>query len=183
MKTLILFGSPRENGNTKDLVNLFINELKGISEIIESYKINFDSCTDCRACFHNNTCSINDFITNELYNKIDEANNIVIASPVYFHSVTGELKRLIDRLQKYWSGHIRGDFEKNYTKKGAYLITGGAPSFENQFSCTEVLINAVFKELSAECVGGVSVAGTDKVAVNERSDITEKVKALAKKLI
>ena len=69
----------------------------------------------------------------EIYQKLEEADNIILASPMYFHSITGRMKALIDRFQVYWAGHVRGDMPEKPLRKGAILMVGGAPAFENQF--------------------------------------------------
>ena len=109
MKTLVLFGAARENGQTKALLNAFLEGLEGEVEIIDAYRMkDVAPCKDCRFCWYKKGCSIKDGMQ-EIYKKYEEADNIVVATPMYFHSVTGELKVLIDRFQLYWAGHVRKD--------------------------------------------------------------------------
>ena len=65
---------------------------------------------DCRYCWHKKGCSIKDGMR-DIYQKIEEADNIVLASPMYFHSITGGIKGpLIDRP----SGVLGRPCEKRY---------------------------------------------------------------------
>ena len=98
----------------------------------------------------------------EIYKKVDEADNIILAAPMYFHSVPGPMKVLIDRLQVYWAGHLRNDMPEGFVKKGAILMVGGAPAFENQFLAGEIVMKGVLGDLSADCVGIVAFSNSDK---------------------
>lgn len=178
MKTLILFGSARKEGNTKDLLNYLMEELEGEVEIIDAYRTEVTPCKDCRYCWHKRGCSIKDNMQ-EIYKKIDAADNIVIASPMYFHTVPGPLKTLIDRCQVYWAGMLRKDHAEIGTKKGAVLMCGGAPSFENQFLAGEIVLKGLLGDFRAECLGVISAPYTDKCPVRENEEIITKVKDLA----
>lgn len=181
MRTLIFFGSARKNGNTKEMVNTFTNELAGEVEIIDAYRTEVLPCNDCRYCWHKRGCSIKDAMQ-DIYTKIDEANNIVFASPMYFHTVTGPLKIIIDRFQVYWAGVLRKDQPKIKTKKGAILICGGARPFKNQFLAGEIVLKAVLNDLSAECLGIVTSSYTDKFPFSQNEEVKKQVRDLAGKM-
>lgn len=181
MKTLILFGAAREKGHTRAMVDLFLENLEGEKEIIDAYRTDVAPCKDCRFCWHKKGCSIKDGMQ-DIYKKIEEADNIVLASPMYFHSISGRLKALIDRLQVYWAGHVRKDMPTHFTKKGAILMVGGAPSFENQFLGGELVFKNLLNDLSTELLGEVCLPNSDVDSLETRKDIAEQVIALAKKM-
>lgn len=181
MKTLIFFGSARKDGNTKEMVNTFIDELHGDVEVIDAYRSTISPCIDCRYCWHKRGCSIKDNMQH-IYSKIDEADNIVFASPMYFYNVPGPLKIIIDRLQIYWAGVLRKDHPEIGTKKGAILMCGGARPFKNQFIAGEIVLKAILKDLSAECIGIVTSSYTDKFPVSQNEDIKNQIRNLAKKI-
>lgn len=182
MKTLVLFGSARLKGHTKAMVDLFLENLDGEKEIIDAYRLeNVAPCKDCRFCWHKKGCSIKDGMQ-EIYQKVEEADNIILASPMYFHSITGKLKTLIDRLQVYWAGHVRNDMPEAPVHKGAILMVGGAPAFENQFLGGELVFKNLFNDLSTECLGEVCLPNSDHDSLETRPDIAEAVVALAKKM-
>lgn len=60
MKTLILNGSPRINGDTSSLINKITEEIAGGYRIVNAYRCNISPCLDCRYCWKNNGCAIND---------------------------------------------------------------------------------------------------------------------------
>lgn len=181
MKTLVFFGSPRKNGATKAMLDTLLETLgkrAGDVEIIDCYKTDVKPCIDCRFCWQHRGCSIKDGMQ-DIYRKIDAADNIIIAAPVYYHSVPGKMKILIDRLQMYWAGIPRGDKPKTNSKKGAGLLTGGAPSFPNQFLGTEIVLKGVFTALSTDNLGIVTFPNTDKMKLSENEDIKALIKNLA----
>lgn len=181
MKTLVFFGAARQKGHTKQMLDLFLENLEGEVEIIDAYRTEVEPCKDCRYCWHKKGCSIKDGMQ-DIYQKIEEADNIVFASPIYFHSITGELKTLIDRLQVYWASCLRKDKPESFLRKGAILFVGGAPEFENQFLGGEIVIKNLFNDLSTECLGMVTMPNSDVDSIKTRPDIAEQIVNLAKKM-
>ena len=97
MKTLIFNGSPRRNGDTAALLNIFKTEIGGEINQIDTYFCNIKPCVDCRYCWTRPTCSINDDMQNVI-SMINESDNIVIASPLYFSELSGALLNTLSRL-------------------------------------------------------------------------------------
>ena len=67
-------------------------------------------------------------------------------------------------------------------KKGAILMVGGAPSFENQFLGGELVLKNLLNDLSAECMGEVCLPNSDRDSLETRPDIAEEVIKLAETL-
>jgi len=89
MKTLILNGSSRINGDTANLIDKLVSVLHGEYKIIDAYRCNVAACMDCRYCWENRGCAIQDEMQ-DIYKYIEECDNIVIASPIYFSELTGK---------------------------------------------------------------------------------------------
>lgn len=125
MKTLIFNGSPRKNGDTVTLINEFIKHLEGEYKIVEAYDCNIKPCIDCRYCWNNTDCSLKDDMQ-EVYKYIEECDNILIASPLYFSELSGQLLAIMSRLQTYFCAEF---FRKvkpiEKRKKGGVIIVGG----------------------------------------------------------
>lgn len=135
MKTLIFSGTPRKNGDTMALINEFINHIDGEYKIIDAYDCNIQPCVDCRYCWKNAGCCINDEMQ-EVYNYIQECDNILIASPLYFSELTGQLLAITSRLQTYFCARF---FRKvkpiEKEKKGGVIIVGGGDGLiENAYN-------------------------------------------------
>ena len=100
MKVLILNGSPRVNGNTsialKEMVTVFAQE--GIeTEMFQIGAQDVRGCIACGSCFKNGKCVFDD-IVNQLAPKFEEADGLVVASPVYYASANATLVACLDRL-------------------------------------------------------------------------------------
>lgn len=125
IKTLIINGSPRINGNTQALIKLFAESLKGEYKIINAYSGDISPCTDCRGCQKSGKCRIKDGME-EVYGYTKDCDNILIASPVYFSELTPPLLGLLSRFQAFYcSKRFLGIDSVTKKKKGGILLTGG----------------------------------------------------------
>lgn len=88
---------------------------------------------------------------------------------------------VLDRLQVYWSGQIRGD-KLSVTKKGGIILVGGAPESEKQFLGTIQTLEYMLGDLGAECVGIATMGGSDQKGLKDRPDMQEKIISLAEQL-
>jgi len=99
-KILVILGSAKRNGNTELLVDAFI---KGAAESgHEVTKImlgekQIAGCTGCNACKKTGFCIIKDDMT-DLYPRFNECDSIILASPLYYWTISSRLKAFIERL-------------------------------------------------------------------------------------
>jgi len=105
MKKIIAFnGSPRSNGNSFHLLKHF---LKGVEkytsdyEQIDTHNLNIEFCRGCLRCNLLGRCSIRGDQWAEISQKIRQADVLVFASPIYFHHVTAQLKKVLDRFRSF----------------------------------------------------------------------------------
>lgn len=125
MKTLILNGSPRKNGDTVGLVRLLLNGLQGEHLRIDAYDCGIQPCRDCRYCWRHLGCCIDDGMQ-PVYHYIQECDNILIAAPIYFSELTGPLLGVASRLQTYFCARFfRQEAPILKSKRGAVLLVGG----------------------------------------------------------
>ena len=121
MLVLGLQGSPRKKGNTQYLLKSFLNEAENLgarTHIIEVAKKNITPCKGCGFCEKKGYCVIeDDDMKPEIYPLLRSTDVIVVATPIFFYSVTAQLKALIDRSQALWSRKYKlklTDPVKNY---------------------------------------------------------------------
>ena len=103
-KILILMGSPKKNGNTATLSEWFAEGARAKGAKVETVytaylKYKSTGCTSCRACQRSKKyeCVINDDARKVLI-KMISADVIVMASPLYFYTVSAQLKLVMDRM-------------------------------------------------------------------------------------
>ena len=106
MKVLMINGSPRLNGNT----SIALDEMKKVfeeegveAEIAQVGNKNVRGCIACNKCAETGKCVFDD-VVNELAPKFEEADGLVIASPVYYASANATLIATLDRL--FYSTHF-----------------------------------------------------------------------------
>ena len=132
MKTLILNGSPRLSGDTASLLDYLTENLKGSYMQVDAYRCNISPCIDCRACKKNKGCAINDDMQ-QVYEYIQNCDNIIIASPIYFSELTGQLLNIGSRLQTYFcSRYFRKEVPITKSKKGAVILVGAGDGSMNK---------------------------------------------------
>lgn len=181
MKTLILMGSPRKKGHTIQLVEELCQYLTTDIEILSLYhRQDIKPCQDCRYCFTHKGCCVEDAMQ-EIYQKLEAADQIIFAAPVYFYNLPGAMKIVLDRLQVYWAARVRKE-QTLQGKKGGMLLVGGAPEFPGQFEGTIQTVQCMLEDLGAECAGIVTMGGSDQKGLSERPDVKEKIQKLAQAL-
>ena len=100
MKVLVLNGSPRKDGNTAIALQELISvlEKEGIeTEEIRVGNMDIRGCIACGSCSRTGKCAFDD-IVNEIAPKLEAADGLVTASPVYYASANATLIACLDRL-------------------------------------------------------------------------------------
>ena len=147
MKVLIINGSPHTNGATyraiEEMNNVFTsNNVE--TEIITIGNKDIRGCVACGSCYKNGKCIFND-IVNEIALKFEEANGLVLASPVYYASANGTLISCLDRL--FYSSRFdkrmkvgasiavarRGGITATHDELNKYFTISGMPIASGQY--------------------------------------------------
>jgi len=105
MKVMAFNGSPRKKWNTATLLEKALEGAasQGVkTELIHLYDLNFKGCISCFACKtkggkNYGKCAVKDDLT-PIFRKIEKADAIILGSPIYFGSVSGEMRSFMERL-------------------------------------------------------------------------------------
>ena len=146
-KVLIINGSPRVGGNTsialEEMVKVF--ETEGVeTEVVQIGNKDIRGCIACGTCFKKGQCVFDD-VVNELAPKFEEADGLVIASPVYYASANATLIACLDRL--FYSTHFdktmkvgasvvvarRGGLSATFDELNKYFSICGMPIASSQY--------------------------------------------------
>ncbi len=98
-KILILSASPRKGGNSDLLCDQFAKGAQEAGHRVEKIRLQEQAIAPCRACYGcrgTGACVQKDDMA-AILDKMVEADVLVLATPVYFYSMDGQLKTLIDR--------------------------------------------------------------------------------------
>ena len=160
MNILILSGSPRKGGNTELLAEAFAKGATAQHHVemvsVRDYKVN--PCLGCNACFKTDgICAQKDDMP-MVYEKMRQADMLVIASPVYFYGISAQLKAIIDRFHN----PIRDSF---HIKKMALLLVGAA-TLPELFDAILTEYNLCLNFFDIEDAGKVLVRG-----IKDKGDI------------
>ena len=147
MKVLIINGSPRPNGNTAIALNEMVKvfEADGIkTDVVQIGNKDVRGCIACGACYEKGKCVFDD-VVNELAPKFEEADGLVIASPVYYASANATLIACLDRL--FYSTHFdktmkvgasvvvarRGGCSATFDELNKYFMMNNMPVASSQY--------------------------------------------------
>lgn len=187
IKVVAIHGSPRKGQNSDTLIEAILEGIK-----IEKYQVkhiyiateNINPCTACNACLKHQGCVIADYMQ-EAYKVLDEADIVITATPVYFHSVTSQLKTFIDRTQAVWASKyvLKSTMISRKKRLGFAICTGGPPEEKSYFDCTLKVLDIFHKCINAKLVGTLTVADVDHEHVRKREDVLEQARQDGRKLI
>ena len=147
MKVLMLNGSPRGNGNTAaalaQMEKVFLEEGIQVQTVQVGHK-DVRGCISCYQCFREGKCVFDD-VVNELAPLFQEADGLVIASPVYYASANATLIATLDRL--FYSTRFdkrmkvgasvavarRGGCSSTFDELNKYFTISGMPVASSQY--------------------------------------------------
>ena len=141
MKVLILNGSPRANGNTAAAVSQLVDTFEAEGVETEVFRVGdkaLRGCIACGRCAEIGRCVFND-VVNEIAAKLETADGLIAASPVYYASANSTLIACLDRL--FYSTHFdkrmkvgaavavarRGGCSATFDELNKYFTIAGMP--------------------------------------------------------
>lgn len=162
MKILGISGSPNLAGFTN---LLFSKALEGArskgaeTETVILNQLEFDPCQECRGCGDTGNCVLPDDMT-LLYEKILSADGLIIASPIYFGTVSAQLKMMIDRLQCIWRAKyiLKKKITVSTARKGIFICIAGEDRRE-YFESAKKVIRMMFATINVTYTGDLFVGG------------------------
>lgn len=166
MKNVVVISSSLRNGsNSEILAKEFVRgaSIKHNVEYISLKDINLKFCLGCLSCQRTGKCVINDDVRQYL-EKISNADILVFATPIYYYSMSGQLKTFLDRLNPLYVKH------NNF--KEIYLLASCADDSSSAIEKTIVALNGWI-----ECFEEVELKGTLlATSVSGPNTITEEFK-------
>ncbi|MDE5994556.1 MAG: flavodoxin family protein [Oscillospiraceae bacterium] len=171
MNVLVINGSPRKSGNTAALVDAFAEEAKKAGHNVFVKQIgNMDirGCKNCDACRNslNGECAQTDDMC-DIFPLMRECEVLVIASPIYYYSLTGQTHCFIERCYA---------FERlPKLKKAALLLTAGGGGFT---SAIQTYKDAIVGHMGAQNMGVITASGNQARSLAK----LDEARKIAKKL-
>jgi multimeric flavodoxin WrbA len=176
VKVLGIAGSPRRDGNT-DL--LLAEVMRGAAsggaegKTLILSDLNIAPCEHCDACLKAGKCKIRDDMQ-MVYRELEEADLVVLASPIHFMGVPAQMKAMIDRCQALWARKyiLKIPPLGSKQRKGLFISVGGR-KVANLFEPALATIRALFHTLNITYAGELLFR-----AIDEKGDIAKHPDAL-----
>lgn len=167
MNILILNGSPRFNGNTAAMVDAFAEGAKDAGHQVKIMNIGNKKIAGCLACEYchtkgNGTCIQKDDMQ-EVYEALKEAEMLVIASPIYYFTLTGQMHCVIQRIYAF--------DRPPKVRKAALLLSSQAGGVYT--AAVQTYKEAVVGYMGARDTGIITAAGSQNKSTKKLAEIHE----------
>ena len=146
---LIVSSSPRKGGNSETLAASFAKGAEEAGHKVETIYLReqkYGFCKGCLACLKAGHCVIGDDAV-EIAARMHDADVLVFATPVYYYSVSGQLKTMLDRANPL--------FDSDYAFTKAYLLAAAAEDGEETVEGTVKAVQGW-----VDCFDRCELAGT-----------------------
>ncbi|MEW5759050.1 MAG: flavodoxin family protein [Candidatus Omnitrophota bacterium] len=187
MQILAINGSPRIRGNTAILLDRILEgaESRGVKiEKINLSELKINFCKECDTVRIASLCNMKDDMR-IIFKKIKQADVIIIGSPIFFGSLTGQLKTMIDRFQCFWLAKyiFKKNLFRDHKKRIGVFVSCSAAERKDFFSNAKAIIKNFFATISVEYKYEFFCGGIDKKGdILEHSDIIKKAFDLGKRI-
>ncbi|OGW76001.1 MAG: hypothetical protein A2Z72_05580 [Omnitrophica bacterium RBG_13_46_9] len=186
MYVLGISGSPRIGGNTDILLDRALEgaRIKGAkTEKIILNKLKMSPCQECEDMRDDGTCKVEDDFQ-KLYGEVKRADGLILASPIFFGSLTAQTKIMVDRFQCYWRYRYilrKGSSEEKIP--GAFICVE-ASKRDDFFDNAKSIVKNLFATAGINYKEELFCPGVDnKAAILKYPDCLDKAFDLGKNLI
>jgi len=167
MKILVLNGSPRAKGETAKMVSAFTEAAEERGHDVRAFnvcKMDIHGCVACEFCHGkgNGCCAQNDDMA-QIYAELADAQMLVLAAPIYYHGISGQLKCAIDRFYSALYPTAPATL-----KKVAMFLASGDP---------DMYVGAKFS-YDGDFLGYLGLEGCG-IFTNHDEDVEAKIRAMA----
>ena len=185
MKILGINGSPRGGGNTDILLDKVLEgavSRGGETEKIFLNELRFSPCQECENIKDDGSCIVQDDMQ-EVYGKIKKTDVLVLASPIFFGSISAQTKMMVDRFQCFWRAKYILNKDIGFKKiRGAFISVEGS-NRQDFFDNAKSIVRNLFAVINVEYKGELFCPDIDgKGAILRHQDCLEKAFDLGKKI-
>jgi len=165
-KIVAIYGSPRRKGNTATLLRQAVQGARDSNAQVEEIvlrDLKISPCLEIYGCKKTGECAIKDDFQ-KVRNQILESQGLILASPIFFYTVSAHTKILMDRFQslwvkKYWIDKTVKD-QWMIKRKGLFIAVG-ATKGKKLFDGTLLTIKYFFDVLDMELFRSILYRGLD----------------------
>jgi len=165
-QVLAIYGSPRRKGNTALLLNRAVQGAREAGAEVEEVvlrDLKMSPCLEIYGCLKTGRCAIKDDFQG-LYDRILECQGIILASPVFFYTVSAHTKILMDRCQSLWVKRYwleKTPFNERGSSRKGLFISVGATKGKRLFEGILLTVRYFFDAIDTELWGSLLYRGLD----------------------
>jgi len=179
-KIVILNGSPRRKGNTSALVKAFTQGAGSSGHTVTEFFLNDMDIHGCKGCFGGHSskdcpCVQHDDMS-KIYPAVKDCDVIVLATPLYYWNMSGQLRTAVDRLFALEEGD--GNLLRGHGRASALLMAAEGHGFEDVLTYYDHLMEHLrWKNLGHVLAGGNCDAGDveGKPEIQEAYDLGKSI--------
>lgn len=180
-KIVILNGSPRKNGNTSALVSEFKKGAESVGNTVTEFFLESMNIHGCKGCFSGNSdrecpCVQNDDMA-KIYPAVRVCDVIVLASPLYYWNMSGQLRTAVDRLFALEEGGE--NLLRGHSRASALLMAAEGNGFDD----VVLYYDNLMKHLNWENLGHVLAGGNEDIGDINGKPQLEQAYELGKSII
>lgn len=183
-----VLGSPRRRSNTRALLERVLAGAAAAgaeTDLVCLRELQFESCRHCGGCDKTGRCVVEDDMQ-EIYSKVRAAQHLVLASPIHFAGISGEMKAMVDRAQCCWVETYRlkrSVAEVSGERRAVFVATCGGKD-TRVFEQAKPTVRAFFNSTGFRYWGELLEANTDAPPpLSERGDTLAKAEALGRGIL
>jgi multimeric flavodoxin WrbA len=165
-KILAVYGSPRRNGNTDTLLKQAVRGAQDKGANVKEYILSdmkISPCLEIYGCKKTGRCVIKDDFQ-QLHDELETCDGIMLASPIFFYTVSAHTKIFMDRCQSLWIKRYWMD-KKPFTKPGGrrkgLFISAGATRGKKLFDGCLLTVRYFFDAVDTTLWRSLLVRGID----------------------
>ncbi|MBW2208805.1 MAG: flavodoxin family protein [Deltaproteobacteria bacterium] len=163
---LAIYGSPRRKGNTSLLLQKAVEGARDAGAQVDEVvlrDLKMSPCLEIYGCLKTGRCAIKDDFQ-AVYDQIVECQGLILASPIFFYTVSAHTKILMDRCQSLWVKRFWLEKtplnQKGSTRKGLF-ISVGATRGKRLFAGTLLTVRYFFDAIDTELWRSLLYRGLD----------------------
>ena len=167
-RVLVISTSPRKGSNSELLASEFARGARAAGHTVEQVSLtgrDIQFCRGCLACLSTHRCVIRDD-ADEIEQKVERADVLVFATPIYYYEMSGQMKTMLDRGNPLYAA--------DYAFRDVYLLAAAAEEGDDVWSRAASGLEGWVKCFPKAKLAGVVFGGGADVPGSVGSDALEK---------
>ncbi len=182
-RILGIAGSPRRHGNSDRLLDECLAAARAAgaeTDLLVVSGAGIAPCRGCNECSKDGRCVVRDGMQ-DVYPRLDAADAIVVASPVYFATVPAVLKALYDRCQPYWARRYVLKQSVVRRRPGALMLVGGGGDPYGH-ECAAATTRSVFAVLGLDYTAELAIHADPPSGASAQPDALKRAREIGEGL-